>query len=170
MATLFVKADAKIGSIAPNWYDKALSGAAMVLLAAVVVALARGHAGWPQVPAVIWAHLLTVLVALVLTPWMMLRPRGTATHRLLGKVWVTAMVATAGLSLFVKTINPGHFSLIHILSIFTLIMAPRVWLTARAHQVARHRATVRGLVTGALLIAGFFTLPPFRMLGGWLFG
>jgi uncharacterized membrane protein len=107
---------------------------------------------------------------LVLTPWMLLRPRGTKTHRLLGKIWVTAMVATAALSLLVKTINPGHFSIIHILSIFTLIMTPRVWLTARAHQVARHRATVRGLVTGALLIAGFFTLPPFRLLGGWLFG
>lgn len=170
MATLFMKADRKVGSIAPNGYDKLLAGAAGVLLAAVIVALARGYAQWPQVPAIVWAHLFTVLVALVLTPWMLLRPRGTKTHRFLGKIWVAAMVATAALSLLVKTINPGHFSIIHILSIFTLIMAPRVWLTARAHQVARHRATVRGLVTGALLIAGFFTLPPFRLLGGWLFG
>ena len=170
MATLFMKADAKVGSLAPNWYDKLLSGAAMLLLAIVIVALARGVAQWPQVPGIVWAHLATVLVALGLTPWMLLRPRGTKTHRLLGKIWVTAMVATAALSLLVKTINPGHFSLIHILSIFVLVMAPRVWLTARAHQVARHRATVRGLVTGALLIAGFFTSPPFRLLGGWLFG
>jgi uncharacterized membrane protein len=170
MATLFLKADAKPGSLAPNWYDKALSVAAMALLAIVLTALARGYPQWPLVPAIVSAHLLTVLIALVLTPWMLLRPRGTKTHRLLGKIWVTAMVATAALSLFVKVIDPGHFSVIHILSIFTLIMAPRVWLTARAHQVARHRATVRGLVTGALLIAGFFTLPPFRLLGGWLFG
>jgi len=170
MATLFMKADAKVGSIAPNGYDKALSGAAGVLLVAVIVALAKGHAAWPQVPAIIWAHLVTVLISLILTPWMLLQPRGTKTHRLLGKIWVLAMVATAALSLLVKTINPGHFSVIHLLSIFVLVMAPRVWLTARAHQVARHRATVRGLVTGALLIAGFFTLPPFRLLGGWLFG
>ena len=170
MATLFMKADAKVGSIAPNGYDKFLSGAASLLLVAVLVALAKGHAAWPQVPAIIWAHLVTVLISLVLTPWMLLQPRGTPTHRLLGKIWVLAMVATAALSLLVKTINPGHFSIIHILSIFVLVMAPRVWLTARAHQVARHRATVRGLVTGALLIAGFFTLPPFRLLGGWLFG
>ena len=170
MATLFMKADAKVGSIAPNGYDKLLSGAASLLLVAVLVALAKGHAAWPQVPAIIWAHLVTVLISLVLTPWMLLQPRGTPTHRLLGKIWVLAMVATAALSLLVKTINPGHFSIIHILSIVVLIMAPRVWLTARAHQVARHRATVRGLVTGALLIAGFFTLPPFRLLGGWLFG
>lgn len=170
MATLFMKADAKVGSLAPNGYDKALSAAAGLLLAAVIAALARGFQQWPHVPGIVWAHLATVLVSLVLTPWMLLRPRGTRTHRLLGKIWVTAMVATAVISLFVRTINPGHFSVIHILSIFVLIMAPRVWLTARAHQVARHRATVRGLVTGALLIAGFFTLPPFRLLGGWLLG
>ena len=170
MATLFMKADAKVGSLAPNWYDKVLSAAAMLLLAAVIVALARGVGQWPQVPPVIWAHLTTVLIALILTPWMLLRPRGTKTHRRLGKIWLTAMVATAALSLFVKTTNPGQFSLIHILSIFTLIMAPRVWLTAHARQVARHRATVRGLVTGALLIAGFFTLPPFRLIGSGLFG
>ena len=170
MATLFMKADAKVGSIAPNGYDKALSVVAGLLLVAVIVALVRGYPQWPQVPAIVWGHLLTVLVALVLTPWMLLRPRGTPTHRLLGKIWVLAMVATAALSLLVKVINPGHFSIIHLLSILVLIMAPRVWLTARAHQVARHRATVRGLVTGALLIAGFFTLPPFRLLGGWLFG
>ncbi|HEX7850784.1 MAG TPA: hypothetical protein VF485_13730, partial [Sphingomonas sp.] len=110
MATLFVKADAKVGSLAPNWYDKALSGAAILLLATVIVALTRGMAQWPQVPGVIWAHLATVLVALTLTPWMLLRPRGTKIHRLLGKIWVAAMVATAALSLLVKTINPGHFS------------------------------------------------------------
>ena len=170
MATLFVKADAKVGSIAPNGYDRVLAGASMLLLVAVIVALTRGYPHWPQVPGIVWAHLGTVLVSLVLTPFMLLRARGTPSHRLLGKVWVLAMTTSAALSLFVKVINPGHFSLIHLLSIFVLIMAPRVWLTARAHKVAQHRATVRGLVTGALLIAGFFTLPPFRLLGGWLFG
>lgn len=170
MATLFIKSDAKIGSIAPNGYDRLLAAAATVLFVCVVVALVRGHAQWSEVPWVVWAHLGTVMISLVLTPWMLLRPRGTPIHRLLGKIWVAAMTLTAALSLLVKTINPGHFSWIHILSIFTLIMAPRVWLTARAHKVAQHRATVRGLVTGALLIAGFFTLPPFRLLGHWLFG
>ncbi len=170
MATLFIRADKPVGSIAPDWYDKLLSAAALVLLATVLVALGKGYPQWRAVPAIVWAHLLTVLVALVLTPWQLLGKRGTPRHRLLGRVWVLAMVATAALSLFVRTINPGHFSLIHILSIVVLIMAPRVWLTARAHRVAQHRATVRGLATGALLIAGFFTLPPFRLLGHWLFG
>lgn len=170
MATLFIRADKPVGSIAPNWYDKLLSAAAALLLAVVLVALAKGYPHWAAVPGIVWGHLVTVLIALVLTPWQLLGTRGTARHRLFGKIWVAAMVATAALSLFVRTINPGHFSLIHLLSIFVLVMAPRVWLTARAHRVAQHRATVRGLVTGALLIAGFFTLPPFRLLGSWLFG
>jgi uncharacterized membrane protein len=110
------------------------------------------------------------MTALVLTPYMLLRPRGTPIHRLLGKVWVTAMVATAAISLFVRYSNPGHFSFIHILSVFVLVMAPRVWLTARAHNVAGHRGTVRGLVTGALIVAGYFTLLETRLLGHWLFG
>ena len=170
MATLFIKADKLVGSIAPNWYDKLLAAASVLLLGAVLVALAKGYPQWHAVPAMVWAHLLAVLVSLVLTPWQLLGQRGTPRHRAAGKVWVLAMVAAAAFSLFVKTINPGHFSLIHVLSIFVLIMAPRVWLTARAHKVAQHRATVRGLVTGALLVAGFFTLPPFRLLGHWLFG
>jgi uncharacterized membrane protein len=35
--------------------------------------------------------------------------------------------------------------------------------------VKRHRRSVRAMVTGALLIAGFFTFPFNRLLGHWLF-
>jgi uncharacterized membrane protein len=44
-----------------------------------------------------------------------------------------------------------------------------VWY-ARRHQVARHRGAVRGMVMGALLVAGFFTFPFGRLMGRWLFG
>jgi uncharacterized membrane protein len=56
------------------------------------------------------------------------------------------------------------------LSLFVLVMVPRLILQARAHNVAGHRSTVRGLVIGALLIAGFFTFPFNRLLGQWLLG
>lgn len=51
-----------------------------------------------------------------------------------------------------------------------LALAPRVWLTGRAHNVAGYRGTVRGLVTGGLVVAGYFTLIETRLLGHWLFG
>jgi len=50
------------------------------------------------------------------------------------------------------------------------VLAPLIWWNARNHRVARHRTQVRGMVTGALLVAGFFTFPFGRMLGAWLFG
>jgi uncharacterized membrane protein len=169
MASVFFKPK-PVTSTAPDWYEKLLAAVAAVLFVIVIVALAKGRTDWPKVPPVIWAHLATIMTALVLTPYMLLRPRGTPIHRLLGKVWVTAMVATAAISLFVRYSNPGHFSFIHILSVFVLVMAPRVWLTARAHNVAGHRGTVRGLVTGALIVAAYFTLLETRLLGHWLFG
>jgi uncharacterized membrane protein len=169
MASLFIT-NKPIKSIVPDWYEKLLAAIAAALFVIVVVALAKGQAQWAQVPRGVWLHLATIMLALALTPYMLLRPRGTKIHRLLGKVWVAAMVATAAISLFVRYSNPGHFSFIHILSVFVLIMAPRVWLTARAHNVAAHRGTVRGLVTGALIVAGYFTLLETRLLGHWLFG
>lgn len=168
MASLFA-ANKPVKSVAPDGYERFLAIAAASLLVIVVVALAKGEPQWRQVPWVIWAHLATIGLALVLTPYMLWRPRGTPNHRLIGRVWVTAMVATAVISFFVRYSNPGHFSFIHLLSLFVLVMAPRVWLTAKRHNVNGHRATVRGLVTGALVVAGYFTLLETRMLGSWLF-
>ena len=169
MASVFFKPK-PVTSIAPDWYEKLLAAVASVLFVIVVTALAKGRADWAQVPRGVWLHLATIMIALALTPYMLLRPRGTPVHRRLGKVWVTAMTATAAISLFVRYSNPGHFNVIHILSVFVLVMAPRVWLTARAHNLAAHRGTVRGLVTGALIVAGYFTLLETRLLGHWLYG
>ena len=109
------------------------------------------------------------MVALALTPVMLLRRRGDARHRLLGRVCAGAMMLTAILSLFVRLSNHGQFSLIHLLSVYTLVQVPILVWTARTHRVARHRRAVRAMVTGALLIAGFFTFPFGRLLGHWLF-
>jgi hypothetical protein len=54
-------------------------------------------------------------------------------------------------------------------SAWTLVQVSLIVRAARAHDVARHRRRVRGMVTGALLISGFFTFPFGRMLGSWLF-
>jgi uncharacterized membrane protein len=43
-------------------------------------------------------------------------------------------------------------------------------MAARAHDRRRHERGVRGVVIGALLIAGFFTFPLGRLLGSWLSG
>lgn len=167
MATII---DRRTVAPATDTYERALAWAAIGLLLAVMAALARGQGQWQAVPGMVWAHIATILIALVLTPAILLGRRGDARHRLLGKIWVAAMLLTALLSFGIHLSNPGGFSPIHILSAWVLIQAPILWHTARTHQVARHRRSVRGLVTGALLIAGFFTFPFHRLLGHWLFG
>lgn len=156
-------------STAPDRFDRILALLASGFLVLVLVALFKGQAEWARVPPLIWAHLLTILVALVLTPVMLLRRRGDRQHRVLGWIWAAALFGTAFISLFVKVINPGHFSYIHLLSIFTIVQVPLIILYARRHDHRRHRRSVRGMVIGALLIAGFFTLPYGRLIGHWLF-
>lgn len=156
-------------SLAPNRYERILAVGAIMLLAVVAAALARGYPYWGRIRWPVWAHLVTVVVALALTPTMLLRPRGDMRHRLLGRIWVASMMLTAALSFFVRGINDGRFSFIHILSAYVLLIAPLIWWSARTHRLTMHRRQVRGMVTGALLAAGFFTLPFGRLLGGWLF-
>lgn len=154
----------------PDRFERVLALGAIVLLGFVVAAIARGHADWPRVPAVLWVHLATMITALALTPVMLLRRRGDRPHRLLGRMWVAAMLLTAIDSLLIRATNHGGFSIIHLLSLWVLIQAPLIWWSARTHNLRRHRGSVRGMVFGALLIAGFFTFPFNRLLGHWLFG
>lgn len=156
--------------MAPEALDKALAAGAALLLAVVLVALVRGRAEWGEVPGIVWVHLATIVTALALTPVMLLRPRGDAAHRMLGWIWAGAMFFTAFDSLFVRLINRGGFSVIHLLSLWTMLQVPLIVLRARKHDWKRHRSAVRGMVIGALLIAGFFTFPFGRMLGQWLLG
>ena len=149
--------------------DKFLAVAAALLLAATLIAVVRGRADWAAIPVAVWPHLGTIILALALTPVMLLRRRGDRLHRRLGWLWVTSMMATALLSFNLRLINDGAFSLIHILSAWTIIQVPLIVWHAREHRAAKHRSAVHGMVIGALLIAGFFTFPFDRLLGHWLF-
>lgn len=169
MATIARERPGKI-SLAPDRLDRILAAASTVLLLFVLGAIARGRADWGELPPVLWAHIATILAALALTPLMLLRRRGDRLHRRLGWVWAGSMALTALLSFGVRGINQGGLSPIHLLSAWTLIQVPVIVLSARSHNHARHRAAVRGMVIGALLIAGFFTFPFDRLMGRWLFG
>ena len=136
----------------------------------MLVAIARGRGTWAEVPPVVWGHIATIMIALSLTPVMLLRRRGDRLHRRLGWLWAGAMFLTALMSFGIRGMNQGALSWIHLLSAWTMIQVPVIVLAARRHDHASHRAAVRGMITGALLIAGFFTFPFDRLMGRWLFG
>ena len=64
----------------------------------------------------------------------------------------------------------GPWSPIHLLSIFTLVMLPLGLWAAHNHAVSRYRYTMIGMYLGALVIAGFFTFVPGRIMHKVLFG
>jgi uncharacterized membrane protein len=141
-----------------------------MILVGLMAAVVRGRAEWATIPWPIWAHLATISGALVLTPVMLLRRRGDRLHRLLGRLWIFFMLTTAAISFGIRGINHGGLSPIHLLSAFVIIQAPLAGWYAYKHDIRRHRIAVRGMIGGALLIAGVFTFPFGRLLGHWLFG
>ena len=148
-------------SLAPDTYERALSASALALLACVLAAVIKGRARWAEIPVLIWPHLLTIAVAVALTPVMLLRPRGTPAHCQLGWVWVIAMFATAFLSLLVRNANHGGFSFIHILSAWTMIQVPIiVWSAHRQCSAPQARRSRHGDRRAADRRRLYLSVPP----------
>ncbi|MBA3678279.1 MAG: DUF2306 domain-containing protein [Sphingosinicella sp.] len=115
-------------------------------------------------------HLSTVIPAIPLGLYIFLNRKGGARHKLLGKIWLALMGITAIATLFVRNIENGGFSWIHLFSVLTLIAIPKAILTARRGQIARHKSHLVTLFVGALLISGAFSFLPGRTMWTWAFG
>jgi uncharacterized membrane protein len=88
---------------------------------------------------------------------------------LLGVVQLAAPVAVSSFWIHQSRLI-GPWSPIHLLSIFTLVVLPLgVWMAHR-HRVADHRRIMIFIFSGALVIAGLFTLVPGRIMHAVLFG
>jgi len=116
-------------------------------------------------------HAFAAMAAFALGLVQFAAPKGTLPHRTLGWIWVGLMLSVAVSSFWIHQIRlVGPWSPIHLLSIFTLVMVPfGVW-KAHLHQVAAHRLTMILIFTGALVIAGLFTLVPGRIMHAVVFG
>jgi len=116
-------------------------------------------------------HAASAVAALLLGIVQLTAPKGTLPHRAIGYVWLALMVAIATSSFFIHEIRQlGPFSVIHLLSAYTLVMLPVGILLARRGDIARHRWLMTQMFYGALVVAGLFTLVPGRILGRAIFG
>ena len=121
----------------------------------------------PQIPL----HAFAAMAAFVLGVVQLAAPKGTLPHRTLGWIWVTLMAIVAISSFWIHQIRlVGLWSPIHLLSIFTLVMLPLGVWKAHRHDVADHRRIMTLMFTGALVIAGLFTLLPGRIMHAVVFG
>ncbi|MBB4099526.1 DUF2306 domain-containing protein [Sphingomonas kyeonggiensis] len=144
----------------------ALTGATGYAVARVLLGLTPATYEIRQVAIAV--HLATVLPAIPLGLWVLLSRKGDATHRMLGRIWAALMVTGAGSALFIRHLNHGQFSWLHLfvpIVFFTLYRAIR---QARAGQIAAHKVNMWRLYALALLLPGMFAFLPGRLLWQWL--
>ena len=119
----------------------------------------------------IQVHAFAAMAAFALGLVQLTAPKGTLPHRTLGYIWVALMLVICVTSFWIHDLRVwGPWSPIHLLSIFTLGSLPFAILHARRHRVRQHRNAMITLFAGALLIAGFFTFVPGRIMHAVAFG
>ncbi|HZG45000.1 MAG TPA: DUF2306 domain-containing protein, partial [Allosphingosinicella sp.] len=141
-----------------GWRNILVVGAATTLLTFTLMALSFGITPQPGRPTAIspalLIHIGTVLPALPLGAYVLLRPKGGPLHRILGRIWAGLMVTTAISSFWLH--DGGGLSFIHIFSVATLISIPLAIFWIRRGDVERHRRTMTNVYIG-LVVAGFFS-------------
>jgi uncharacterized membrane protein len=109
-------------------------------------------------------HLAAVVPAVVIGAAQLLRPKGTRPHKVLGWVWVIAMLTAAVSSFWIMEIRQGAgWSVIHLLSAWVLVaLALAIWHIRRGN-VRAHKGFMVGTLLG-LAGAGIGALMPGRFL------
>ncbi len=143
-----------------------LAGATIVAVARVLIGVTPSTYEAKQVAVLI--HLSSVLPAIPLGLWVLLARKGDATHKLLGRIWGVLMLAAAGSAIFIRTINHGQFSPIHLFVPLVFLALFRAIRAARAGRIALHKRLMWTLYGAGLLLPGLFAFLPGRLLWNWL--
>lgn len=114
----------------------------------------------------ILTHAISALAALIVGGLALRMKKGSARHRLAGRGWVLLMAVVAVSSFWIKT--SGGWSVIHLLSVGTLVVLALAIRAAIRKDIQTHRRLMGQLYAGGLVVAGVFTLLPNRLLGEML--
>lgn len=157
------------------WLRIASAGASGLLLALCIYAAARWMLGFaPPTPWVrdtaLAIHLITVIPAIPLGAYVILASKGGRRHRTLGRIWLSMMAVTSIATIFIRNINDGQFSWIHLLTLLTFVAVPQAIITARQGKIESHKKHLRNFFIGALIIAGITAFAPGRTMWQWAFG
>ena len=95
-------------------------------------------------------HVVGALTSVVLGGYQVWRrPKGDTRHRLLGRTWVVLILWTAISSFWIRQINEGAFSWLHVLSVVTLVTVTLGVVNAVRGNVTGHRGNMVGSWLGA---------------------
>ena len=108
-------------------------------------------------------HLSAAIACLLIGAVVLMRRKGTGSHKLLGRIWVGLMVAVAVSSFWLLGLGKGSFSVIHLLSLWTLISLALAIYFIRRGNVRAHKGFMIGTFLG-LVGAGLGAMAPGRTL------
>ncbi len=159
----------------PLWVRIASVGASTLLLALCIYASGRWMLGFA--PATPWVrdvaltiHLITVIPAIPLGAYVIMSRKGGRRHKLLGKIWLSMMFVTATATIFIRNVNDGQFSWIHLFTLLTFVAIPQAIFSARQGNIEAHKKHLRNFFVGALVVAGLTAFAPGRTMWQWAVG
>ncbi len=112
---------------------------------------------------IVWAHFLTAAAAVVLGLVNLASAKGTPRHRFIGWCWMGVMTFVTVSSFWIRELNDGDFSWIHLLTIWTMISMAAAILSIRRGRVRVHALFMAGTMIGAL-VAGALAMMPGRFI------
>jgi uncharacterized membrane protein len=125
---------------------------------------------WAELSWVIKLHIFAALSALVIGTAILLQRKGSGLHKTLGWGWVFAMATTAVSSLWITQLNGNVWSLVHLLSGWTIVALPMAVFAIRNRKVDAHRRAMTGIFVGGLIVAGSLSFIPGRFMFEFFFG
>jgi len=117
-----------------------------------------------QASLAIQIHMLVAAGAFFLGAFVLMRKKGTKAHKMAGRMFGLLMLATATSAIFIREINNGSFSWIHIFVPITFVGLYQVITSVRKGKIKAHKRHVLGMFFGALLIPGAFAFMPGRTM------
>ena len=116
-------------------------------------------------------HAFAAFASIALGGVQLALKKGTKSHRFLGLFWVLLMGIVSVSSFFIHELNVfWGYSPIHFLSIWTLISLYFVVYHARKGNIRKHKRWTQRLYVLALIVTGFFTFYPGRIMYQVFFG
>ncbi|REG86398.1 DUF2306 domain-containing protein [Algoriphagus antarcticus] len=119
-------------------------------------------------------HLLTVVPCIFLGGFLLLARKGGEVHRKLGMVYMSLMMITAFIAMFIQAqLGPmlfNHFGYIHLFCLLVFWTVPTALIAIKKRKIKTHQRKMILLYVGAIILAGGFTLMPGRYLHHLFFG
>ena len=116
-------------------------------------------------------HAIAAMIAIILGGIQLYMKKGGTIHKFLGRAWVGLMLIVSVSSFFIHEIKLwGAYSPIHSLSIWTIFSLGLAIYFVRVGNIKRHKQVMLALYGFALILTGFFTFMPGRVMHQIVFG